>query len=338
MASKARELANLGNAYSDGALSNRNLIINGAMQVAQRGTSATGVTSNGYRTCDRFQLLISDMGTYTVTQESDAPAGFAKSFKVTPTTADASPSSGDYLFVVHKLEGQNLQQLQKGTASAKPVTLSFWVKSYQTGTFQVNMRDEDNTRQIGATYTVSASGVWEYKEITFAGDTTGAFGNDANESSKIEWWLDSGTTFSSGNVPSSWTSSANGDRNAGSTVNLANNTANYWQITGVQLEVGDTATPFEHRSYGQELALCQRYYWKFTATKSLGNMRKSDTESRIILPYPVMMRADPTLTYSITGDGGTTASWGTKDVFQMYHIGDSNNSWSLNAADADAEL
>ena len=338
MASKARELANLGNAYSDGALSNRNLIINGAMQVAQRGTSATGVTSNGYRTCGRFQLLISDMGTYTVTQESDAPAGFAKSFKVTPTTADASPSSGDYLFVAHKLEGQNLQQLQKGTASAKPVTLSFWVKSYQTGTFQVNMRDEDNTRQIGATYTVSASGVWEYKEITFAGDTTGAFGNDANESSKIEWWLDSGTTFSSGNVPSSWTSSANGDRNAGSTVNLANNTANYWQITGVQLEVGDTATPFEHRSYGQELALCQRYYWKFTATKSLGNMRKSDTESRIILPYPVMMRADPTLTYSITGDGGTTASWGTKDVFQMYHIGDSNNSWSLNAADADAEL
>jgi hypothetical protein len=248
------------NGVNLGQLGNRNLIINSAMQVAQRGTSATGVTTNGYRTCDRFQLLISDMGTYTVTQESDAPAGFANSFKVNPTTADASPSAGDYLFVAHKLEGQNLQQLQKGTASAKPVTLSFWVKSYQTGTFQVNMRDEDNARQIGATYNVDSSGVWEYKEITFSGDTTGAFDNDANESSKIEWWLDSGTTFSSGNVPSSWTSSANGDRNAGSTVNLANNTANYWQITGIQLEVGDIATPFEYRSYGDELARCQRYY------------------------------------------------------------------------------
>jgi hypothetical protein len=260
--SKARGLADLGNVYDDGALSNRNLIVNSAMQVAQRGTSATGVTTNGYRTCDRFQLFINAMGAYTVTQESDAPAGFANSFKVTPTTADASPSAGDYLFVAHKLEGQNLQQLQKGTASAKPVTLSFWVKSYQTGTFQVNMRDEDNTRQIGAAYNVNSSGVWEYKEITFSGDTTGAFDNDANESSKIEWWLDSGTNFSSGSVPSSWTSysEANGDRNAGSTVNLANNTANYWQITGVQLEVGDTATPFEHRSYGDELARCQRYY------------------------------------------------------------------------------
>ena len=316
--SKARQLADLGgdtanledisSVLSSGPLSNRNLIINGAMQVAQRGTSATGVTANGYRTCDRFQLLISDMGTYTVTQESDAPAGFAKSFKVTPTTADASPSSSDYLFVAHKLEGQNLQQLQKGTASAKPVTLSFWVKSYQTGTFQVNMRDEDNTRQIGATYTVSASGVWEYKEITFAGDTTGAFDNDANESSKIEWWLDSGTTFSSGNVPSSWTSSANGDRNAGSTVNLADNTANYWQITGVQLEVGDTATPFEHRSYGQELALCQRYYqrWEDNGTTWLiaTGHANTNTIAQFAFRFNGIMRAAPTMS-----SGGNTSAF-----------------------------
>ena len=290
------------NGVNLGQLGNRNLIINGAMQVAQRGTSATGVTTNGYRTCDRFQLLISDMGAYTVTQESDAPAGFANSFKVNPTTADASTSAGDYLFVAHKLEGQNLQQLQKGTASAKPVTLSFWVKSYQTGTFQVNMRDEDNTRQIGATYNVNSSGVWEYKEITFSGDTTGAFDNDANESSKIEWWLDSGTNFSSGSVPSSWTSSsgANGDRNAGSTVNLANNTANYWQITGVQLEVGDTATPFEHpRSYSDELARCQRYAFRLGGTQYgvFGNGGGANATTAVItIKTPVTMRALPSLT------------------------------------------
>jgi len=300
------------NGVNLGQLGNRNLIVNSAMQVAQRGTSATGVTTNGYRTCDRFQLLISDMGTYTVTQESDAPAGFANSFKVNPTTADASPSAGDYLFVAHKLEGQNLQQLQKGTASAKPVTLSFWVKSYQTGTFQVNMRDEDNARQIGATYNVNSSGVWEYKEITFSGDTTGAFDNDANESSKIEWWLDSGTTFSSGNVPSSWTSSANGDRNAGSTVNLANNTANYWQITGIQLEVGDIATPFEHRSYGDELARCQRYYEVIgsagTGDIVIGGYANNSTFYETF-QFKTEKRAAPTVTKNGTwSTGGTGVS------------------------------
>ena len=259
--SKARQLADLGNQIDDGAITGSNMVINGAMTVAQRSSSVTGVTSNGYYTCDRMEVNVSNLGAYTVTQENDAPEGFVNSLKIDCTTADASPASSDYVFFTHKLEGQDLQHLKKGTSNALPVTLSFWVKSNMTGAYQFNLRDNDNVRYISASYTIDASGAWEYKTITLAGDTTGVLDNDANESLKLEWWLDSGSNFNSGTLNTSWTAASNANRNVGATVNIGDSTSNYWQITGVCLNVGDSAIDFPHdESYGDTLAKCQRYY------------------------------------------------------------------------------
>ena len=270
---KARGLADLGNVYSDGALSNRNLVINGAMTVAQRGTSTAGITGGNFLTCDRFYFALSTLGTWTGTQASDGPSGFANSFKLECTAANASPAAGNFAFVSYSIEGQDLQPLAKGTPGAKSATLSFWVKSNVLGTYQVTFLDADNTRNIAGTYTVDASATWEYKTITIAGDTAGAFDDDVNFSLGIEWWLGSGTTFTSGAVPTAWETAVSADRNAGGAVNVAGTIGNTWQITGVQLEVGDTATPFEHRGFGQELDLCKRYYERLTQTthRSLTN-------------------------------------------------------------------
>mgnify|MGYP000070702013 CR=1 FL=1 len=302
---------------SNGALSNRNLIINGAMQVAQRGGS-TGVTGAGYYGPDRYRFTVGSagVGTYTISQDTDAPSGFGYSYKINCTTADASPDATDAVFIATRFEGQDLQRLKKGTADAASVTLSFWVKSNLTGTYQANLFDLDNTRIIGSTYTISVAGTWEYKTITFAGDTSGAFSNDNGLSLQVEWALDGGTSYTSGAVPTSWEATSNADRAAGLTVNLADNTANYWQITGVQLEVGDTATPFEHRSYGDELARCQRYY-RLIGTygdpyATQGNYILNDVtynnENRIIIPYlNPPMRVAPSVTHVNWINGGTGA-------------------------------
>ncbi len=243
-------------------LSHRNMFINGGMQVAQRGASHTSVSATGYQ-IDRFETTLQGLGAYTITQDtSDAPKseGFGYSYKIDCTTADASPAAADFLFISHKIEGQNLQHLRKGTSDAKSVTLSFWCRCTKTGNIQVNLNDWDNTRIIGQAVTISSADTWEYKTLTFAGDTTGAFGNDNNASLVVEWWLDKGSNFAGGAVPTSWEALSSTDRAVGCTLALGNNTANNFYITGVQLEVGSTATPFEHRSYGDELAKCQRYF------------------------------------------------------------------------------
>ena len=244
------------------AMGRRNLIINGAMQVAQRGTSFSSVSSAGNYYLDRWIFSVGALGAATISQSTDAPSGFSKSLKYQCTTAEASPASGDYIIIVHRFEGQDLQHLNKGASDAKSVTVSFWVKSNKTGAFQVNLYDSDNTRIIGSNVTINASATWEYKTITFAGDTSGALNDDNARSLDLEMWLDAGTDFTTGATPTSWEASATADRAAGTTLAIGDSTSNYFQITGVQLEVGSVATPFEHRSYGEELALCQRYYWK----------------------------------------------------------------------------
>jgi len=243
-------------------LSNRNLIINGAMQVAQRGTSSTSVTSTGYHSCDRFKFVYTDAGTWTVSQSTDAPDGFANSFKVECTTAKGTLASDSRLLIIHHFEGQNLQQLKKGTSYAESLTLSFYVRTNKTGTYQVNLEDNDNIRIIGTTYTVSSVNTWQKVTATFVGDTSGVLDNDNGDSFAIHFPLVAGTDNSSGAVPTSWEAKSNTDRGAGLTVNLADATSNYWQITGVQLEVGEQATPFEHRSFADELKQCERYYEK----------------------------------------------------------------------------
>jgi hypothetical protein len=283
----------------------RNLIINGAMQVAQRGTSETGQTGGGYKTCDRFQFGISGIGTYTITQSTDAPDGFANSLKVDCTTADASPTGSDRLFVSSAIEGQDVQHLKKGTSAAEQLTLSFWVKSNKTGVGNVNLRDADNTRMVGGTYTINTANTWEYKTVTYPADTTGVLDNDNAASLRVEWWLDSGSNYNSGTTPTAWEAESSTDFNASGTLDIADSTSNDWHITGVQLEVGTNASDFEHRSFGEELALCQRYFTRVPTidgstayTFIAAGMATDTTESIYPISYPVTMRANPSLTTS----------------------------------------
>ena len=249
----------------------RNLLYNGAMQVHQRGTSvAASNLETGYYTADRWQSLKAitlGLGQWTQTIETDAPtgSGFRKSLKVLCTTSDSSPDAPFAFAIRHNLEGQDLQRIAKGTSSAQQLTLSFWVKSNVTGTYVAELNDVDNTRHAATAYTVLSSGTWERKTITFAADTTGAFDNDNAASLQLLFFLGAGSDFTSGTLPTGWAARTTANRAVGQT-NLAAATNNYWQVTGVQLEVGPAATPFEFKSFGQELRECQRYYTRFDAT------------------------------------------------------------------------
>jgi hypothetical protein len=279
-----------------------NLIINGAMQVAQRGTSSTGITASGYYTADRWRVGLSSQGTWTQSVENDAPtgSGFAKSVKMLCTTADASPAAGDNLSFGMRFEGQNLQSILKGTSSAKKLTISFWVKSNVTNTYIVELQDFDNSRSVSASYSVSASGTWEKKTVTFPADSTGAFDNDNNVSLILTFFLGAGSTFTSGTLATSWESTNNANRAVGQ-VNLAAATNNYWQITGVQLEAGAVATPYPFQNIQAELAACQRYYYRagagdsetFSALSASGYAQSASTAIGNV-DFPVTMRTRPT--------------------------------------------
>jgi hypothetical protein len=208
---------------------------------------------------------------------------------------------------MQRIEGQNLQHLKKGTSAAVSTTLSFYVRSSKTGTYQVNLYETDNTRIIGATYTISSADTWEFKSITFAGDTTGTLDNDNNNSLQVEWWLASGSTYNSGAVPTAWEAVANGDRAAGLNVAIGASTSDDFHITGVQFEVGEQATPFEHRSFGDELARCQRYTCRWVANAQFANFlvgrSYNTTQGTAVMTTPVSMRALPTLTTtSVSGN------------------------------------
>jgi len=292
------------NGLNVGQFGNRNMVINGSMAVAQRGTSFTSQTGSGYF-IDRFRVVQTDDATWTYSQEADAPEGFANSFKALVTTVDGSNDASDSQFIRHSLEGQDLQHLKKGTADAQSLTLSFWVKCSGTGTFIAELNDPDNNRTISKAYTINAAGTWEYKTVTFEGDTTGTLDNDNAESLRVHWWYGAGSDYTSGTLATSWQSRTNANRAVGSSVNIPTTSGGYFQITGVQLEVGDTATPFEHRSYGDELARCQRYYYRLagvTAGNSgdgaVGTVACWDSDSAFgTIYYPQYMRAAPSMSY-----------------------------------------
>jgi hypothetical protein len=316
----ASEVTNL-TAYQTRALAQapyRNLIINGAMQVAQRGTSVASITGAEYFTLDRWRFGVTTQGTWTMSQESDNPSGsgFAKSLKVLCTTADASPAAGDELYVEQRLEGQNLQVTRKGGAGALQLTVSFWVKANVTGTYILWLLDNDNSRSISASYTISASATWERKTITFPADTTGAFDNDNGLSFIVRFYLGAGSNRTSGILGTSWASRVDANSAVGQ-VNLASATSNYWQITGVQLEVGDTATPYEFLPAQQELAQCQRYLpGVVTPSGEVGTgMNNLTTGALVFLPFTVTARTVPTgivasgtYTLRLPAGNGTTCS------------------------------
>jgi phage gp37-like protein len=298
----ASEVTNL-TGYQTKALNqfaHRNLVINGDMQIAQRGTSVASITAASYNTADRWQSVITTQGTWTQSVENDAPtgSGFAKSLKMLCTTADASPAAGDLVQITQRIEGQNLQHIKKGTSAAEQITVSFWVKSNVTGTYIVELYDLDNTRSVSKSYTINASATWEKETITFPADTTGAFDNDNAGSLRLNFWLGSGTDYTSGTLATTWVATTNANRAVGQT-NLASAISNYWQVTGVQLEVGDTATPFEFKSVEDELLECQRYYFRVnaeTAYALLSPTGAAESTGRMSVSYnhPVPMRAQVT--------------------------------------------
>lgn len=306
----------------------RNLFTNGAMQVAQRGVSSTGITTSGIYTVDRTLFSLANFGTWTQTQESDGPEGFSKSFKVECTTPNASLTSGSFGLLGYKFEGQDLQNLKKGTSSAESVTLSFWVKSNKTGTYVSELLDFDNSnRHIGKTFTVNSSDTWEYKTITYEGDTTGVLDDDNGASLQLSIWLGGGSDFSSGTLQTSWGANSNTDRAAGN-VNLADNPPSgnyYFQITGLQLEIGNTATPFDHRPFSEYLNSCLRYYQKSynydvePGTSTINGMSKSPMSSTNLAIFTERlfphMVDEPTVTiYDQAGNSGRVRVQATDNV------------------------
>ena len=333
--SKAAELAKMGEVLTNNQIGGRrNIVINGAMKVSQRSTSATSITSTGYHALDRFKLLYTDAGTWTMSQSSTTPNGFANSLKLDCTSAKSSLASDSRLFLMTSIEGQDVQQFKKGTSDAEQYTLSFHVRSNKTGTYQVNIEDNDNVRIVGSTYTISSANTWQKKEITFVADTTGAFADDNGDSLAIMWALVAGTDNSSGAVPTAWEAKSNTDRGAGLNINLADSTSNEWYITGVQLEVGSTATPFEHRSFGEELKLCQRYFAKEDGVK-MRNFTGSTIAVSIPHFWKTTMRAAPT----ITGTNASVNETINTQGFSAYKTSiSSGGQWQLTGTEADAEL
>ena len=288
----------------------RNILINGAMQVAQRGTSTSGSFNSSavYGTADRWRFYSSntDQAVYSLTLPSEAPTGqgFARSWKLDISTAETTLDSDELVYFTQILEGQDLQQLRSGTSSAKPMTLSFWVKAYQAGTYCVTLYKADQTaRGVTFNYTINASATWEFKTITIPGDTGGGgIDNDNGAGIYVHWALASGSNYtSSDSIKNSWANYNSAGFAHGQTVNIVSSTDNYWQITGVQLELGDQATAFEHRSFGDELLLCQRYYFDVVQASGTnetfgftGAVWQENNGSIIHIRYPVQMRATPT--------------------------------------------
>ena len=310
----------------DNNINFRNIIINGDMSIAQRGTSASNV-STGYHTVDRFKML-RGAGTLNVSQESDAStgSGFAKSFKVIEAGSGANPGASDTNRIQQIFEGQNLQYLKKGTSSAKSLTLSFWIKATVTGTYIAELYDLDNNRQISKSYTISSASTWEYKTITFAGDTTGAFGNDNGDSMSVSLFLTAGSNFTSGTLQTSWSSVTTANRAVGQ-VNALASANDFVQITGVQLEAGTTASDFEFLPHDVNLQKCQRYF-ETGIVGAAGGLASGSGYTGSMVSYSTTKRAAATLTqssqsyasvYNNTIVLGQTGSTNVNDVNGFYH-------------------
>jgi len=304
---KAAELAKMGEVITNSQIGGRrNIVINGAMQVAQRATQVTGLgAADGYHTLDRWNMEIGDTsaGRFTMDQIADGPSGFANSLKLTTTTADTSIAAGEFLKLEQRFEGKDLQQLKKGTSDAEKVTVSFYVKGNAAATYTCELEDVDNTRSINQAFSVTTD--WTRVILTFAADTSDPLGNDVNNSLQLNIWLHGGATYSGGTfVSNAWKDIVENTRMAESHTSIFDSEARTFFITGVQMEVGSQATPFEHRSFGEELTLCQRYFQKtYTYTEYLGtntdagcvNYIGSNSSDEFNFNFIATMRASPAM-------------------------------------------
>jgi hypothetical protein len=298
---KAAELAKMGEVLTNSQIGGRrNIVINGGMQISQRATSATGVGSGfAYPTLDRYKIVPSTSGRATMSQSTDAPDGFANSLKLECTTADTSIAAGEYFNIRQSLEGQDVQQLKKGTSSAEKITVSFYVKGNASATYLLELSDQDNTRYNGQTFAVTTS--WNRIVLTYNGDTSGVLDNDNARSLDLNFWLHGGSTYTGGTFTSNTWHGTDNQRLA-SITSFFDSTDREFFITGLQMEVGSQATPFEHRSFGEELALCQRYFYKTQSDSTYdffsNGVAVSSTLAYNGIALPCKMRSAPTLTTS----------------------------------------
>ena len=330
----------------------RNLVINGAMTVAQRGTSVTNVSSGGYKVVDRFRQTNNasfDQFQATHEQSTDAPTGFNKSYKITVTTAETSLDADERLRIQHRMEGSTLASLKFGTNESKDFTLSFYVKSNLTGTYAVLIEGTDHSpnRIIGATYTIDSANTWEKKAMTFPGPGTFVdIFDDTFESLRISWILANGSDYYGGTFPTSnWVASTTNNEGVNQ-ANLIATANNFFAITGVQLEAG-SETAFEHESYADTLLKCQRYcfaqhrYGEGSISIDAGGSTRLHTARYgsgggfVHYQYPVMMRANPDLSYTVFG-GTVSNDYSNAGTLQLYDSDDVN--WGVYDVIAEAEL
>ena len=294
----------------------RNLLINGAMLISQRGPSQSSVTATQYADApDRWRFVASNAGTWTLLGSTTSPNLFKKSYKFDCTTADTSLGAGDFLAFDQGLEGYDVQGLGWGTSDAKPVTVSFYVRSSKTGTYTCELFQGSggvggSNILVSKSYTISAADTWEKKTITFSGNTSVAFTNDSSRQLTLNFWLATGSNFTGGTFSDGTFHNANNRRVASGQVNLADSTSNDWYITGVQLEVGSQATPFENRNYGEELLLCKRYYVHIPRTQGIVMNGYNSTSVYGWYNWPVEMRVAPTNDYLIAAGAAGCALYG----------------------------
>jgi hypothetical protein len=304
MTTNARELAELATAYAGGNYGMRNRIINGDMRIDQRNNGAAVTVNQDVPRfpVDRFIGVgqASD-GVFTLQQDSSAPAGFTNSIKATVTTADSSIAAAQQYFIAQHIEGNNLSDLSYGTSSAQTITMSFWVRSSITGAFGGAINNFLSSRHFVFSYTINSADTWEYKTVTIPGDTASAMATNNSTGVRVLFSLGAGSSRQQ--VVGTWQTDSGAFKQtfSGATQLIATNGATFY-ITGVQLEAGSVATPFERRPFGTELALCQRYFQRFSAIAS--TTRRVGTTTLL-----GTMRATPTLT--VTFDAGSGATYTT---------------------------
>jgi len=304
----------------------KNLIINGDMRIAQRSTSSSTIIGNDYRSLDRWRIQFSGYTavTGTTSQSSESPPGFNNSLRVNITGPEGL-ASGDLGTIRYYIEAQDCQQFAYGTSQAKTLTLSFWIRSSVTGTYTIGLYQDDDGRQVTLPYTIDTADTWEYKVITIPPDTTGVIDDDNGVGLQISWNFSAGSNYT-GTDHTGWGVYANGRWANGQTADLLGVASNLY-LTGVQLEVGKNATEFEHRSYGEELALCQRYfqsifpdgvapqngYWSANNDLAAGwagltCFASSNTRSPKIF-FNVPMRTQPTVTLYAASSDDANDKW-----------------------------
>jgi hypothetical protein len=307
--SKAAELANLiGNINAGGGGVNRNLIINGNFLVAQRGTSFSNVTSSQF-CLDRFSVDIGGGGAFNVTQDTSAPEGFEKSLKIEVNTADSSIGAGDSYRVTQAIEGQNTAQVELGASTAKVMALSFYVKSSVTGTYGVGLANSAETENFVAEYTISSANTWEKKTINIPVRTSGTWLTNNGIGIGVRFDLGSGTDYNG--TAGQWQTTSAKVYRTSSCVNLIATGSATWFLTGVQLEIGQNPTSFEHEPFERTLLKCQRYYQRWQANTEYdavcAGQMGSDTFWLGQYRLQPEMRAEPTFnadgTFKINASG-----------------------------------